>query len=72
MRVRSVEHAVLIGMMPEDAVRDVGHVLVGTVGDAASARGLAEETRPDIAVVDLALDDGATGGFTPITAPRRS
>lgn len=61
LRVLIVEDEVLIAMELELIVGDVGCEVVGIATDSKSALSLATEYEPDLAFVDINLDDGPTG-----------
>lgn len=60
-KVLIVEDEILIGLETEATIQDLGHISVGIAATAAEALALAERERPDIALVDVNLADGATG-----------
>jgi two-component system, response regulator PdtaR len=59
-RILIIEDEILVAMEMEAVVEDLGHVAVGIAADSAMAYRLAEH-RPDVALVDVNLRDGATG-----------
>lgn len=61
LRVLIVEDEALIAMELEWIVEHAGHVVIGQAADSAAAVGLATERKPDLALVDIHLLDGATG-----------
>ena len=61
MRVLIVEDDFFVGNLVEDQLRDDGHQVVGRVSSASAARDLVVESRPDLMLVDINLDDGETG-----------
>ena len=61
MRILLVEDDALILMQLEALVVDSGHVVAGTAVRTAEALELAEDVRPDIALVDLRLGEGDSG-----------
>jgi DNA-binding response OmpR family regulator len=60
-RILIIEDEALVAMELRFVLEDLGHEVVGTVADAASARGLVRETDVDLALVDIHLSDGPTG-----------
>ena len=61
IRVLVVEDQALLAMELDFVLRESGHEVVGCAMDAAEALALAEETRPDVALVDINLRDGLSG-----------
>lgn len=61
LRVLIVEDDVLVSMFLADVVEDAGFDLVGVARTAAEAVALAQEHRPDIALMDANLKGGSTG-----------
>ena len=60
-RILIIEDEALVAMELRYVLEDLGHEVVGTVADAASARELVRETDVDLALVDIHLSDGPTG-----------
>ena len=60
MRILVVEDEVIVAFL-EAALLDEGHRVVGFARDARSAKVLAGDKRPDLALVDVHLTDGETG-----------
>lgn len=60
-RVLIVEDDVLVSMFLSDLVEDAGFDVVGIARTAAEAVALAQEHRPDIALMDANLKGGVTG-----------
>ncbi len=60
-RILIVEDEALVAMELRFVLEDLGYEVVGTVGDAHSARDVARETEIDLALVDIHLSDGPTG-----------
>ena len=60
-RILIIEDDALVAMELRFVLEDLGHEVVGTVADAASARELVRETDVDLALVDIHLSDGPTG-----------
>ncbi len=61
LRVLIVEDEALLLMQLEMTLEDEGHIIVGTAMSSAEAINVAEQTRPDLAFVDIHLLDGPTG-----------
>ena len=61
MRILVVEDKVIVAFHLEAALLDEGHRVVGFARDARSAKVLAGDKRPDLALVDVHLTDGETG-----------
>lgn len=61
LRVLIVEDEALVAMELEGMLGLAGHVAVAQADDVASAIEAAEATRPDLALVDMQLADGASG-----------
>lgn len=61
LRVLIVEDDVLVSMFLADLVEDTGFDVVGVARTAAEALELAQQHRPDIALMDANLKGGATG-----------
>jgi CheY-like chemotaxis protein len=61
MRILVVEDEALLAMHLEDLIATLGHESCGAVADAAGAIALAERTRPDLVLMDLALAGGDDG-----------
>lgn len=61
VRVLIVEDQALLAMELEHALAQSGHVVIGSADDARSAFALAEDGRPQVALVDVNLRDGLTG-----------
>lgn len=60
-RILIVEDEALVAMELRFVLEDLGYEVVGTVGDAQTARSVARETEIDLALVDIHLSDGPTG-----------
>jgi len=60
-RILIIEDEALVAMELRFVLEDLGHEVVGTVADAASARAIAREEDIDLALVDIHLSDGPTG-----------
>lgn len=60
-RILIIEDEALVAMELRFVLEDLGHEVVATVADAASARQVVRETEVDLALVDIHLSDGPTG-----------
>ncbi len=60
-RILIIEDEALVAMELRFVLEDLGHEVVATVADAASAREIVRETEVDLALVDIHLSDGPTG-----------
>jgi two-component system, response regulator PdtaR len=60
-RVLVVEDEVFVALDTAESLERAGHEVCGIAADRAGALRLAEEHRPDAALVDLSLADGRTG-----------
>ena len=60
-RILIIEDEALVAMELRFVLEDLGHEVVATVADAASARQIVHETEVDLALVDIHLSDGPTG-----------
>lgn len=61
MRVLIVEDEPLLALQLEDALLANAHTVVGFAFTSREAVTLAKQTRPDLLLLDLYLDDGPTG-----------
>lgn len=61
MRILLVEDEAFIARMLHDALERAGHELLGPVERVADRLALAEQTRPDLALVNINLKDGGLG-----------
>jgi CheY-like chemotaxis protein len=61
MEVLIVEDEVLLAVELEHVVQEAGHHVIGHAMEAAEAVSLAGRHRPDLALVDVHLQDGPTG-----------
>lgn len=61
-RVLIVEDQAILGMELEYVLAQAGHEVVGVAVDMRQALSLADSTKPELAVVDINLRDGPTGG----------
>ena len=61
MIVLIVEDNALVAFMIEDALASSGHTVVGPAPRADTALKLAEEARPDLALIDIDLDGERSG-----------
>ncbi|MBB3891012.1 DNA-binding NarL/FixJ family response regulator [Phenylobacterium haematophilum] len=62
MRIMVVEDDALIALDIVGLLEDMGHEVVAEAADATEAWALAEDGRPDIALVDIRLARGVDGG----------
>ena len=60
-RILIIEDEALVAMELRFVLEDLGHEVVATVADAATARRIVRETDIDLALVDIHLSDGPTG-----------
>ncbi|MDI6624091.1 MAG: response regulator [Brevundimonas sp.] len=60
-RILIIEDEALVAMELRFVLEDLGHEVVATVADAASARDIVRESDVDLALVDIHLSDGPTG-----------
>jgi response regulator of citrate/malate metabolism len=61
LRVLLVEDELIIAMEYELMLQEEGHEVVGVAAHAETALVMAREHKPDLALVDIMLRDGATG-----------
>lgn len=61
LRILVVEDEALVAMDIEAMIEIAGHVAVGLADDHDSASELADETGPDLALVDVQLSQGDSG-----------
>lgn len=61
LAVLVVEDEALLALELEDVLAENGHAVIGPAMSKREAVRLAEETRPDLALVDVHLLDGPTG-----------
>lgn len=61
VKVLIVEDQALLAMELEHVLTESGHVVVGCAAEADVALALAEQDRPQVALVDVNLRDGLTG-----------
>lgn len=61
LRILVVEDEALVAMDIEGMIELAGHETVGIADDFRSAVELADETRPDLALVDIQLSQGDSG-----------
>ncbi|MGV2980578.1 response regulator [Camelimonas sp. ID_303_24] len=61
MRVLIIEDEALLALEYELLLEELGCDPVGVAGDSVSALAMARELAPDLAVVDVNLQDGMTG-----------
>ncbi|HEY0600980.1 response regulator [Brevundimonas sp.] len=60
-RILIIEDEALVAMELRFVLEDLGHEVVATAADAATARQVVRETDVDLALVDIHLSDGPTG-----------
>lgn len=60
-RILIIEDEALVAMELRFVLEDLGHEVVATVAEAATARRIVRETDIDLALVDIHLSDGPTG-----------
>ncbi|HYC75777.1 response regulator [Brevundimonas sp.] len=60
-RILIIEDEALVAMELRFVLEDLGHEVVATVADAATARRIVREEDVDLALVDIHLSDGPTG-----------
>lgn len=60
-RILIIEDEAIVAMELRFVLEDLGHEVIGTAADAATAREIARETDVDLALVDIHLSDGPTG-----------
>ncbi|MBW8303796.1 MAG: response regulator [Brevundimonas sp.] len=60
-RILIIEDEALVAMELRFVLEDLGHEVVATVAEAATARRIVRETEVDLALVDIHLSDGPTG-----------
>ncbi|MGQ2990143.1 MAG: response regulator [Brevundimonas sp.] len=60
-RILIIEDEALVAMELRFVLEDLGHEVVGTAAEAATARDIVRETEVDLALVDIHLSDGPTG-----------
>ena len=61
MRIFVDEDSGVVAMLVEDTLSDGGHEVIGPATTSARALELAEQMRPDFALIDMNLADGPTG-----------
>lgn len=61
LRIAIIEDEALVALEMEDHLTDAGHDVVGTADTLAEAIALIEQTRPDLALVDIQLAEGSSG-----------
>jgi len=62
MRIMVVEHDALIALDIVSLLEDMGHEVVAEAADACTAWEMAEEDKPDLALVDIRLAKNTDGG----------
>ncbi len=60
-RILIIEDEALVAMELRFVLEDLGHVVVGTAADGATARRMVDEIEVDLAFVDIHLSDGPSG-----------
>ena len=60
-RILIIEDEALVAMELRFVLEALGHEVVATVAEAATARRIVRETEVDLALVDIHLSDGPTG-----------
>lgn len=69
-RILIVEDEFIIAMAAEEALRSVGHEVIGPVTTCEDAIRCAEQSRPDLVVMDTTMPRGnACCGFSPTSGP---
>jgi DNA-binding response OmpR family regulator len=71
LRVMIVEDEAAIGLALADALTDEGHRIIGLVASQHEALGSLDHTRPDVAILDLTLQDGLCAGLVRELRSRR-
>ena len=61
LRILIVEDEILLAIELEYVLQELGHKIVGIAASSADAMALAVKTQPDLALVDIHLNDGPTG-----------
>jgi DNA-binding response OmpR family regulator len=61
MKILIVEDDVMVALSMDEALSDVGHIVVGLARDPAAAFRIVKESRPDLALVDLRLARDTSG-----------
>src|SRR4051812_46449854 len=60
-RILIVEDEAAVGLMLAEALSDEGHRVIGPIESRAEALMVVEQTRPDVAILDIMLRDGFCG-----------
>jgi DNA-binding NtrC family response regulator len=63
LRVMIVENEAVIGLVLADALKDEGHRIIGPFASQHEALGSLDSSRPDVAILDLTLQDGLCSGL---------
>ncbi|WP_052764129.1 response regulator [Microvirga massiliensis] len=63
LRLMIVEDEAAIGLALADALTDEGHRIIGPFTTQREALGALDQTRPDVAILDLTLRDGFCSGL---------
>ena len=61
VRILIVEDEALVALCAAETLEEAGYEIAGIAADMAEALRLAAAERPDVALVDLRLNDGLTG-----------
>jgi DNA-binding response OmpR family regulator len=61
LRILIVEDEALLALFLQECIEDIGHEVVGTAASSQEALALAREHKPNLAYVDIQLNDGPTG-----------
>ena len=61
LRIAIIEDEALVALEMEDHLTSAGHEVVGSADTLEEAIALIEETRPDLALVDVQLAEGSSG-----------
>lgn len=70
LRILVVEDEVLIRMLFEEMLADLGHALDGAAGHVEEALGMARESRCDVAILDVHLNGAAVYPVADVLAER--
>ena len=63
LRIMIVEDEAVIGLVLADALKDEGHQIIGPFSSQHEALGSLDCSRPDVAILDLTLQDGLCSGL---------
>ena len=64
LRIMIVEDEAVIGLVLADALKDEGHRIIGPFASQHEALESLDYARPDVAILDLTLQDGLCSGLT--------